>query len=382
LKHELELTPLEIAGGLVSGTHEAPWPEHVGESPRQAFEALVRDALARPPCVVTFSGGRDSSAVLAVAADVARREELDPPLPVTLVFPGKPGSDEDKWQRQVIDWIGLADWHRVELHDELDLIGPVARPILRRHGVLYPANCHFLGPAAEVASGGTFVTGWGGDDLFATWPVGLLLEPLRGQRRAVVGDLRRLGVWSLPRPLRTRVVTRFGQTGVTWLAPEARARVQREWAEEYVDEPRTWRARVRWLARRRYVALGLRGTQLIARDAGAESFEPFFDPRFMVALAHAFGRLGPRSRTAAMRALFSDLLPEPVLRRRSKGVYLEAFVTDTARAFVRVFDDAGLDGSLVDPATLRRAWSHDRGILASASLVQSLWLASDASARH
>jgi asparagine synthetase B (glutamine-hydrolysing) len=378
LTHELELTPLEAAGSVVCGTHEVAWPEETGESPGQAFEALVLESLSRPPCFVTFSGGRDSSAVLAVAAQVARREGLELPVPVTLVFPGKPGANEDEWQRLVIDWVGVPDWHRIELSDEIDLIGPVARPILRRHGVLYPANCHFLGPAAEAAAGGTLLTGWGGDDLFATWPVGLLLQPLRFQRRPRMGDLRRSGVWALPRPLRTRVVERFGQTGVTWLTPEAGARVQRQWAEEYADEPRTWARRVRWLARRRYIALGRRGTQLIARDAGAHAVEPFFDPRFMAALAQAYGPLGPKSRAAAMRSLFADLLPEAVLARRSKGEYIGAYVTDTVRRFVGDFDGTGLDRSLVDPEALRRAWSHDRGILASAGLVQSLWLASDA----
>jgi hypothetical protein len=130
------------------------------------------------------------------------------------------------------------------------------------------------------------------------------------------------------------------------------------------------------------VALGLRATRLIARDAGAESFEPFFEPRFLVALEHAFGPLGPPSRTAAMRELFADLLPDAVLARRSKGHFLAAYVTNTVREFVGNFDGTGLDRTLVDPAALRRAWSHDRGILASASLVQSLWLASDAASRR
>ena len=44
--------------------------------PRRALEHVVREALLRPPCGVAFSGGRDSSAVLAVAAHVARRDGL------------------------------------------------------------------------------------------------------------------------------------------------------------------------------------------------------------------------------------------------------------------------------------------------------------------
>jgi asparagine synthase (glutamine-hydrolysing) len=77
-----------------------------------------------------------------------------------------------------------------------------------------------------------------------------------------------------------------------------------------------------------------------------------------------------------MRALFGDLLPDRVLARRSKAGFGSAFVTDAARAFVRGFDGTGLDRSLVDEDALRRAWSDDDGILASATLIQSLWLAS------
>ena len=51
-------------------------------------------ALRRPPCLVSFSGGLDSSALLAVATAVARREGLDDPVPATLVVPGSPESDE------------------------------------------------------------------------------------------------------------------------------------------------------------------------------------------------------------------------------------------------------------------------------------------------
>src|SRR5207302_9328261 len=62
------LTPSEIVGGLPMGIDpDAPGlPDGGGRSPVTAFEDVVRNALRRPPCVVTFSGGRDSSAVLAV----------------------------------------------------------------------------------------------------------------------------------------------------------------------------------------------------------------------------------------------------------------------------------------------------------------------------
>jgi len=54
-------------------------------------------ALLRPPCVVAFSGGRDSSRLLAAAADLAAREDLAPPTAYTFRYPLDPAADESHW---------------------------------------------------------------------------------------------------------------------------------------------------------------------------------------------------------------------------------------------------------------------------------------------
>ena len=93
-----QLAPLEVATGLVLGVdprREVVAPRlDVAESPLRAFERAVLPALRRGPCLVSFSGGRDSSAVLAVATGIARREGLPLPIPVTNVFPGAATTDE------------------------------------------------------------------------------------------------------------------------------------------------------------------------------------------------------------------------------------------------------------------------------------------------
>ena len=61
------MTPREITLGFVFGSvAPAPAPVDRGTTAREALEAVVRQALLHPPCGIAFSGGRDSSAVLAV----------------------------------------------------------------------------------------------------------------------------------------------------------------------------------------------------------------------------------------------------------------------------------------------------------------------------
>ena len=56
-----------------------------------ALEAAIMPALLRSPCLVSFSGGRDSSAVLAVAARLARGAGLADPIPITIRVPAARG---------------------------------------------------------------------------------------------------------------------------------------------------------------------------------------------------------------------------------------------------------------------------------------------------
>ena len=108
--------------------------------------------------------------MLAVAAHVARREGLPNPLPVTNRFPGVVETDETQWQERVIRHLELDDWLRLEWDDELDVLGPIATKVLRRHGILFPWNSFFHYPLLERAEGGSLLTGVGGDELFKQVP--------------------------------------------------------------------------------------------------------------------------------------------------------------------------------------------------------------------
>ncbi len=181
------LSPLEIAAGFpLPSRARLSGPAPSALEPRTALAQSLVAPLTRAPCVVSFSGGRDSSLVLALAVDAARREGLPLPIPVTVRPAGDPDPEEAQWQELVVRRLGLEDWERVEIGEELDCVGPEAQRILLRHGILWPANVHFHLPQLERAAGGSVLTGVGGDEVFSSsgWArVRLLLAAGRGPRR-------------------------------------------------------------------------------------------------------------------------------------------------------------------------------------------------------
>src|SRR5690242_14000691 len=126
------LAPVEIASHVIFGS-AAP-AQHLPPPgrPVEALRDIVRKALLAPPCFITFSGGRDSSAMLALASQVAEHEGLPAPIALTAEFPGAAQSVEREWQELVIRSVKVLEWIRRSYGDELDLIGPVATDLMRR----------------------------------------------------------------------------------------------------------------------------------------------------------------------------------------------------------------------------------------------------------
>ncbi|MDA0179868.1 asparagine synthase-related protein, partial [Solirubrobacter phytolaccae] len=195
-----ELAPVELATGIVFG-FDPPTPLPAGGVPATALEAAVR---VDGPCFVSFSGGKDSSAVLAAATHVARREGLPDPVPLTLRAAHEPHSHESDWQERVVAHLGLGDWVKIEVGDELDAVGPYARRVLERHGLLWPFNTHFHLPLLERAAGGTLLTGVGGDELWSSSRA----QVLRRRRRALA---------YAPFALRRAVLARREPIAYPWL---------------------------------------------------------------------------------------------------------------------------------------------------------------------
>lgn len=385
------LTPLDMATGMVlptrwpaaeeSGIRPSPqaWPTLNGvESvpPRKALEREILPALLRPPCLVSFSGGLDSSAVLATATALARREGLPLPIPATNVFPSSQDADEARWQEETIRHLGLSDWIRVEPGDDLDLIGPYAHKALARHGLLWPANAHFHMPLLEAAPGGSMLTGVGGDELYCAARQLRVSAVLRREVRPRRRDLLSLGLAYAPRPIRRRVLAKRSVPDIPWLRPSAKKLVTTLMVDHAVAEPRRVRERMAWWRQFRYLRVGTASLDLLARDTDTRIVHPLLSEPFWSGVAVAARPTGFPRRADCVRRLFGDLLPQAVIERTSKAAFDEIFWTDRTRAFARSWDGTGVPHAWVDPEALARHWCQERPVAASSVLLQSAWLAS------
>lgn len=376
------MTPIELLWSVPFGRMGgvSPLARRGGLSLRRAIEAAVLPGLQRPPCLVTFSGGRDSSTVLAIATSVARREGLPLPIPVTNAFPHVAESMETDWQRLVIDAVGPPDWQRIELDDELDVLGTRATDVALRHGVLAPFNAHFLEPIIELGRGGSVLTGVGGDELFA--PVGRhhLARTLAGRRRLRPLELPRLvASTAMPISVRRRRLGRRDMLSYPWLTATGHAALNaglRAW-----DAHESWRwdyaTRTHMWAGRR-LQMHARSTALLGMDHDALVINPFMDPVVLAAASDAWGWAGPRNRTTELRALVRSDLPDAVLARATKSTFNATFWTGYGRQFADAWSGRGLDTNLVDEEALRREWSRPQPDAHSFSLLLTAWLADHA----
>jgi asparagine synthase (glutamine-hydrolysing) len=344
-------------------------------APLAALERAVLPALERAPCLVSFSGGRDSSCVLAVAARAARREGLSAPVPVTLRVRNAPMADESAWQAQVVRHLGLRDWELREVGEELERLGPLSVSVLQRHGILYPPNTFLQIPLLEAARGGCLLSGLGGDELFASWRWRNQADALARRRRPTPLDALRLANAASPAALRRRRERRrYRLRELIWLRPEAASLASQLAADARAEQPRSWSRWVDWFARRRALRAPQSSLSLLAADAGTELVHPLLDPGFLAAIATAGGRVGYGDRTAAMRALFGELLPDAVLSRPTKARYSEVLWARAARDFATRWTGRGVDDELVNAETLRQEWLKPSPHEDSAMLMHAAWL--------
>ena len=376
-----ELTPLDIASGVVLGHEPAPDKSEEpaeawnGAGPIAALERAILPALLRPPCLVSFSGGCDSSAVLGVAARLARREGLPLPIPATNRFPEVSTSDESKWQELVVDHVGVDDWVKLEFRDELDAVGPIAGRTLRRHGLLWPFNTHFHVPLLEAARGGSLLTGVGGDEVLSRSRWERASAVMTAQVVPVPRDVLRVGFAVSPRVVRARVLRKRIPAGFPWLREEACRQVTAAWAAEAAAEPMRWRPRFRWLRGIRYRKASMSSLAVVAADADVRMVHPLSDARFSAALAYLPRRRRFSNRNQAMQLLFSDVLPREILVRRTKAWFDAAFFNRHSESLVETWQGEAVDPELVDRRELRAVWTSPQPDARTFTLLQAAWLA-------
>ncbi|WP_300016002.1 asparagine synthase C-terminal domain-containing protein [Pseudonocardia sp.] len=372
------MDPLEIAGGWVFGYDPLPLPPGPHPHPREALDRVLRRCLLRTPCVIAFSGGRDSSALLAAAVTVARREGLPLPVAITMSYPDVADADETEWQRQVLDHLGVVDRVVISVRDEHDPLGPIAAPLLRSHGVMWPPNFAPIRHLMDSARGGALLTGEGGDEIFGIKRITPLTKLVRSRGR---GD-RRLYPMAV-RALAPRRVRRREVGGVyrpPWLREAVQEQLVRMHAEDLAETAlhsghHAWQLAVRTGTRRGYETL-----QVLGAEVDVEHVQPFHDPGFVAAYAAVSGFWGWPGRTSAMRHLFDDVLPRAVLERQTKALFNNAVFTERTRGFAREWDGSGVDADLVDPDALREHWLSPVPHGPSMLLLQQAWLAADAGA--
>lgn len=368
------LEPLELALGVVLGTDRPGRDVAAPDAPLAALEAAVLPALRRAPCLVSFSGGRDSSAVLAVAVHVARREGLPDPIPATIRAPGAPAADESHWQELVVAHLGVHDWLRLPFTDELDVVGPIAQRVLRRHGLLWPFNAHFHVPLLEAARGGALLTGIGGDELFASATSSRAAAVLAGRVRPVARDLRRIALYAGPRFARRRWHARGPRPVHPWLTESGDRAARLALAAREASEPRRLAERMRQVRAARYIRVGTDSVAVLARDSDTALAHPLLDRALWASVRRSAPRGGFLGRTDAMRAIFGALLPAELLRRGDKAGFDEVFFHEHSRAFAASWEGQGQ--AFVDARALRDHWLGGAPRAQSSTLLQAAWLAS------
>ncbi|PZF87082.1 asparagine synthase-related protein [Micromonospora endophytica] len=360
-------TASDIATGLITGIHarSAPTPTTPDRpDPLTALERAVLPALQRQPCAVSFSGGLDSSLVLAVAARVARRVGLPDPVPVTWRFTDAPGAEESTRQDQVIRALGLrSQWQILRAHDDLDLVGPIATRLLHRHGVLYPANLHLHLPILDLAAEGSLLTGFGGDQVLSGWrpPLPRRLRSGVARFRRAVGMARRQQV----------------STTLNWLQPPVARHLRRELHALRRSEPFRLGDRIDWHLRRREVRISRDAFAAVAADHRVALTQPLLDAGFLQALTAHCGHRRNATRFDLLAEIARDALPTVVTAPRGKARFNEVFLREPTMRFIRQWPGTDVDPDIIDVPALRSLWSRGAVVPRQSLLIQQLWLAAN-----
>jgi asparagine synthase (glutamine-hydrolysing) len=369
-------TEVEVAIGVRGTAAEgSPIVAPTGTA-RSVLEGVIARELADGSAIVSFSGGRDSSAVLAVGVHVARKYGLPLPRPAMLRYPGDQDSDETEWQELVLHHLGIDDPIIIDVVDRATYLDEHARASLRRRGLLFPPALHLRNAVLPAAAGGVLLTGEGGDEVLGTRRITPLTLLARYHRRPSRGLLRWALSESRPLPLRARAEASADASYRPWLTQKGR-RLLLGAARDDVRAPLHWGRETHLMARRRASRELARCFQSVADDHDVQVRHPLLAPEFLAALAAEGGRWGFAGRTDLMRHLFSDLLPDSLLARSTKAHFGAVRWGATEREFAERWDGSGLPEDLIDPERIREEWLSERPGGVSVLPLHAAWLHSE-----
>jgi asparagine synthase (glutamine-hydrolysing) len=375
---------VELAVGLIGGFDAEAcdlYPRGLrrgdaSEAPSAALLRTIR-ACMRPTTFVEFSGGVDSSLVLCAAARVARETGSELPVPVTLRFPGYDETDERWYQAAVIEALGLRDWIVLEDVAHVDYLSAESQRELRAGGLAVSPRLHGRVWWLErlTAGDGALLSGEGGDEVLGPAPLAPLYRAGRSlvTRTNVGPNLRVAGRWARAQtgPWDRRIGFEFPE----YLTPMGLERAVALLGE--VRGQRSFRVASALERHRTSRSMSLMLSQLEEQSArfGLSYSAPLLDHGFM----HRLSAIPDRhflGRSYLLEKYFADLVPEVVLRRRTKAYFRGVCFGEQSLAFAARWNGEGVPTDLVDSTRLRACWqgAHDAR---SSLLLQAAWLATE-----
>ena len=283
---------------------------------------------------------------------------------------------ENTWQELVVSHLRLPDWLKMDFTSELDALGPIAQPALRRFGILTPPNWYVHQPMIQAAAGGSLLPA-----LEATRSSGTRGElwwlVSRPPWSRLPRELARTALHALPKEVQLAVWASRSGSGYEWLQPETRERVRRSLLADQVLGPLAWnRALRRWCRTRQFqshhvvlAALGL--------DYDVVVKHPFLDEEWLAVAGRTFGWAGPVDRQSTIGEHFGTLLPEALIARKDKATFDAPIFSDYTRDFVKSWDGGGLDPTMIDFPGFPRTLVHGGPDIRTQLLLQTAWAATD-----
>lgn len=367
------LTPIDLAiGTMVGHAPCSPLPRPSGSvSLDEVLFDLIEPALAGGPCYVSFSGGRESALLLAVATAAARARGHPDPIPATLRYPEALAPRVAAHQERIVAYLRLDDWERVDVSDELDLLGPLARRALFEVGILFPVTSYILLPLLDVARGGWLLVGGGWTDVFAYWRWSRVADVLAGRRRPSRRFAREASLLLLPPPVRRAVLASRGRRrDHPWLRdPVARAADALLRAQE-ADVPfRLDRTLDRQRRHRCYRGINA-SFEALAASTSTRVLLPFRTDEYAGAAAAVGGRLGVGNRSQSVAAVAGHLLPLELLQRSDRTGARTIVFGEPTRHFLEGWSGEALDPEVVDLEALHEIWRSGEIPWATTTLLQ------------